>query len=486
MKKDRKEQSAGGTGHNKSIHLLRLHRIMVWTVMIISIIAALTIAHIIVAQNHRLNQEQTENTAEDLNFMISETLGRYMAMTASWNAVIQANQGMPDKAATENICSSMISDTNTTACILFAPQGVATYAYPTAGTDYLIGYHLLDNSNTAQYALLAKMRGETTLNGPVTDEEGRDALVILEPVYLDAAKTQFWGFVVLILKYPDIFQDMGMDQTDDGGYRYYVEMLNTDTKSYERVYGNTEEPLTNAVVKETSGDGYSIRLTMQSNKVGRRVLIACIYYLLAILIAIYVTMLMILFLRQRREKMQLQQEAVHDELTGILNRSGLKNRLAHVGHGMYYIALMDIDDFKLVNDVYSHDIGDLILKKYAACLKEVFGEDIVYRYGGDEFLIISMEKNQAIFEQKLVMFQLEFKEATEQDTREDLSTSIGYVYGETSNAETLKRMIHQADIQLYQVKQHEKGQISSAAYDPDLQNETEVLAGLAKQGRGTF
>lgn len=81
-----------------------------------------------------------------------------------------------------------------------------------------------------------------------------------------------------------------------------------------------------------------------------------------------------------------------DPLTGVYNRKGGDGAVAdylkaHAGKKAMVIAL-DIDNFKLVNDVYGHSVGDEALKTLVRDMKEIFGEkSIITRNGGDEFVL---------------------------------------------------------------------------------------------------
>lgn len=90
-------------------------------------------------------------------------------------------------------------------------------------------------------------------------------------------------------------------------------------------------------------------------------------------------------------KLELNQQANYDALTGILNR-GSFNRLCDFFRGSLHpivFLLIDVDTFKSINDNYGHEVGDQALKKVARVLKEsIREEDYAIRYGGDEFCAI--------------------------------------------------------------------------------------------------
>ncbi|HAT50183.1 MAG: diguanylate cyclase [Nitrospirae bacterium] len=96
------------------------------------------------------------------------------------------------------------------------------------------------------------------------------------------------------------------------------------------------------------------------------------------------------------EKRQLETQAFTDALTGVCNRARLQGVLEGELHRSrrhnlpISIILGDIDHFKRVNDTYGHQVGDDVLKKFARLLREnVRAEDIVARWGGEEFMVVS-------------------------------------------------------------------------------------------------
>ena len=84
--------------------------------------------------------------------------------------------------------------------------------------------------------------------------------------------------------------------------------------------------------------------------------------------------------------------ATTDELTGVYNRRPIIAQLSEWvtrGRGNYAIALIDLDNFKTINDEFGHDCGDVIIQTVALTLRSHFREnDMVSRWGGDEFLVL--------------------------------------------------------------------------------------------------
>lgn len=108
------------------------------------------------------------------------------------------------------------------------------------------------------------------------------------------------------------------------------------------------------------------------------------------------------YLRNMRSVLLVESEfrtlAETDFLTSLLNRRAFmgifQNELAE-GHSGYFI-MLDIDDFKLKNDQYGHDVGDKILCAMAACLKSTPGSHSVGRIGGEEFGVLLFGEDDSV------------------------------------------------------------------------------------------
>lgn len=113
----------------------------------------------------------------------------------------------------------------------------------------------------------------------------------------------------------------------------------------------------------------------------------------------------------------LQVQAMHDPLTGLFNRLYLDQRLemelnrAERKSQPLAIILVDLDFFKKVNDNYGHQAGDYVLTEFAVFLKNCFrGYDYLYRYGGEEFMIVLPDTDEALAQQKTEMLRHDIKE----------------------------------------------------------------------------
>ncbi len=165
-----------------------------------------------------------------------------------------------------------------------------------------------------------------------------------------------------------------------------------------------------------------------------------------------------MFEANRAQKKQLKYEATHDILTGAFNRAGFESICKSGVLDNYALIVVDIDDFKHINDNYGHDTGDRILVKAASKFKSIFrSSDFICRMGGDEFVIIlndiaAEERRESIIRRKLNYINDDLSESY--DGLPDVSISAGVAFGAIED--DINEVVKAADEVLYKVKQQGK------------------------------
>ena len=143
-------------------------------------------------------------------------------------------------------------------------------------------------------------------------------------------------------------------------------------------------------------------------------------------------------LRQLRKKsFQLLKMAKTDALTGLHNRQAaipkIEERLRAVeagelGDASCALIMLDLDSFKLANDVFGHAYGDQVIVHVAEALKESFPGDVVCRMGGDEFLVWCEDVDEGALEDRIASALRAMEVERVEDGRTFLfSASAGYV-----------------------------------------------------------
>ena len=158
--------------------------------------------------------------------------------------------------------------------------------------------------------------------------------------------------------------------------------------------------------------------------------------------------------------------STRDPLTGLFNRRAMdsfisERRDAPVGS---VVAICDIDHFKRVNDTYGHVAGDEVLRQVAACLRDqVRAQDMIFRYGGEEFLIVfsdvDLTRDAALCERLRVA--LEEHEITIEGSRTIHITASFGVATLSASGDFLSAIIR-ADAALYRTKDAGRNRVALA------------------------
>lgn len=165
---------------------------------------------------------------------------------------------------------------------------------------------------------------------------------------------------------------------------------------------------------------------------------------------------------------ELEKQATHDKLTGLNNRHYLVDHLGDIyASGDMegrWLAILDIDNFKGINDKYGHLCGDFVLKTVAEIIKESCSDHIVCRWGGEEFLIVvadpvrdeSRNSVPALLEDiRRTIADKDF--VYNDDTVINLTVTIGVAFYQSG--QTVDEWINVADGRLYDGKQTGKNKV---------------------------
>lgn len=158
--------------------------------------------------------------------------------------------------------------------------------------------------------------------------------------------------------------------------------------------------------------------------------------------------------RMENQLSEARTEAEYDRLTGLYNRNGFERRAAEFlrqDHPRGVLILLDLDNFKQINDCEGHPEGDRVLRRFAGCLSETFRQgDVTGRIGGDEFVVLIPNSMQrGILEEKFVILLEEIRRALgEWYEKYRVSASIGAVLVD-GTVRDYKKLYRCADTALY-------------------------------------
>lgn len=166
---------------------------------------------------------------------------------------------------------------------------------------------------------------------------------------------------------------------------------------------------------------------------------------------------------------ELREQAIRDPLTGLFNRRYLEETLnreianANREFAPVSIIVMDVDNFKLVNDTYGHQAGDLMLQALGQLLKASTRiGDIACRYGGEEFIIVMPGASAAIAAQRAENIRATFDALTVKDGNRVMHATLSLgVATYPINGATGEDVLIRADRALYQAKRNGRNRVVS-------------------------
>ncbi len=189
--------------------------------------------------------------------------------------------------------------------------------------------------------------------------------------------------------------------------------------------------------------------------------VICIFVMIALCL---VCMVAICFQKEKNnisihkelERYYLKERIKKDELTTINNRTALQNALQAMirdtSGNKYSLAMIDIDNFKLLNDTLGHDQGDTCLKEFGCVLKLNCTETVTpFRFGGDEFCILFKNQSTDDVMGRCKTIQQAFQDISVVNTA-NLSVSVSFGIAEFTDGMTIAQLMKHADSALYHSK----------------------------------
>ena len=170
-------------------------------------------------------------------------------------------------------------------------------------------------------------------------------------------------------------------------------------------------------------------------------------------------------------------KAYTDGMTGVGNKTAylelvhaINDRIAEKAT-RFSIAVFDVDDLKLVNDEYGHEMGDNLINGTAGCVKNVFGASNVFRIGGDEFIAVLMDYSSNDMAKAFGKLDAEIKRANDalpKGAKVPIAFSKGYATFDPDKDKSFKEVFRRADKDLYNDKnEHHKIRDKKSGKDSD-------------------
>ena len=400
-----------------------------------------------------------------------------IAITDTLKQVLISENGKISQFDTiaENIMSDVIES------IQLAPDGNVTDIYPSEGTE-ASKIDLLQDKDCSKISCYARDNHVIITQGPFDLKRGGCGIAVRNPVYLKDENNQeyFWGFTIVILRVPDIFSD-AISALSDFGYEYRLSKTDVPwSDTYKVVYQSDDQLTPTVSYGFTIGEeNWTLEVAPESGWRNLR--------LLVIVGGMFTTVVLLfsgltrVWLVSKENKNKFQILAHTDSLTDIYNRYGfdeLAERMITKNPKTHFVAaLLDIDDFKFINDIYGHVYGDRALKSLTDSMKAFFPKNtLLGRNGGDEFCILLPDHTYKEAGELLLQFTKLPKTFSCKGKEYPFFISLGYAEYPTF-ASSRSQLMRCADAALYEIKLH--GKNGCMAYREGLRSGVRKQLGFA-------
>lgn len=163
---------------------------------------------------------------------------------------------------------------------------------------------------------------------------------------------------------------------------------------------------------------------------------------------------------------KLEQIAHIDPLTTAFNRHAfygfLKKRGAEEGAVSGCVGFFDIDDLKPINDKFGHATGDMTIRAVVSAIRNLMrAEDLIYRWGGDEFFVIMVSMNAEMARARMDNLERMLTDIKIEGIEKPLSVSVSFGFQDFAGICVLEQAIKSADEEMYRRKQERKQQLKS-------------------------
>ncbi len=441
-------------------------------------------------ENGKHAKELARMNAEAYSERMHGELNRGVSVVTALEQIIISERG--DVNDFEKIARNLMTENQTgksgetfIRCVQLAPGGVVNRIYPLEGNEAGM-IDLINDKDRGFISRYSRDNDELIMQGPFNLAQGGKGIAIRKPVYLttgDEAHSaeNFWGFTIAIIGVPEIFES-STEALRGFGYDYVLigESLVTGAESYSLVCSSETAPASPQTASFILGcNKWTLGVAPVEgwSSTTKSALFGVVGCFLSFSAAALLHLSLLLAEKTHRYK----NLANVDVLTGLLNRAGFETALAKYRRERSdepcVEAVLDIDDFKIVNDLYGHNAGDTALKHLAVELENAFSENsIIGRNGGDEFGIVLKGRTNLDAAADLERFTTKKRAFVYGGRKYNYSVSMGYAEYPLQ-AKSTSELAKKSDVALYEAKL--RGKHNCFAYNDSFRMETRSKLGFA-------
>lgn len=448
---------------------------------------------VVLYHSYRSNYKQVRNVtalnAATYAERLQNDMNRGVAITDTLEEIAISENGKIDNF--QKVARDLMADFIQS--IQIAPDGVVTAIYPEAGNE-AGKIDLMRDESRGEICRYGRDKNIVTMQGPFDLKQGGQGIAIRNPVYLEGADGSpvFWGFTIVIIRVPEIFTE-SIQALTKFGYDYSLTKTVSPLSDDTEIVSSSGNIMKNPITFEFEFCGSLFDFEVMPADGWSHGWNVFPQLFLGICVILLLTGLTVVILVIERNRDTLKKMAITDPLTGLLNRKGFDEQLKNVMQGDLHIHCvgiqMDIDDFKFINDMYGHVVGDAALKSLAQDMQSYFNDNsILCRNGGDEFSVILVDTTEEEARKKIEHFTIQPRHITYNGEEHPFYISLGYAEY-PKDCEDVLKLIRCADMALYAVKLHGKHNCSRYRGDYKIQHRSQLgfaLQDVSKNLPGAF
>lgn len=363
---------------------------IVFLTFVITVSAAAYVIVGYLAEQEQTQKEKAYYLSQTIGSSLSQTLDACSFTLETWELLIVRENG--DIQDFQDTTRQLFNNSGSIDRIELAPGGIITDAYPSK-KDGDVGVNILKDARLKRLANYAKDNDATVISSPMQIDSSTFGIVMADPIYRDnvSGSRKFWGFSIMVIKLPGIFNQSSLSRLREEGYQYQIYTKTLDDKKIV-IAQSTGQILTDSVdfTFAVPGDfAWTLSIRPENGWVNttQRQRLAFGAMGMGALLGAIVWLLLLLRIKEK----EFREMSFHDPLTGLFNQRSFVLKVEELlkKEKVFGVIYLDLNGFKQINDAYGHQAGDALLQIVAGRLeKGIHPADTAYRMGGDEFVVL--------------------------------------------------------------------------------------------------
>lgn len=419
-------------------------------------------------EQHRLRVERAQiaTIASDYSNNIQQKMERTLSVTYALATLVHQYQGTIPNF--KKVAQDLLPLYPGAYALALLPNGEAKEVITSEEKETIINYNQLKNFNNLSPALIAKNKTKTNISVPLHLVENFSGAVGYLPITLvkNQEKPTFWGFSTVTISFPELLQDIHLEQLEKRGFAYQLQCSDSNTNQKKIIATSSAYIIKNPVEETFTMSQVTWTLSLTPIKGWNKPLKLVFQLLLGLFFSLMLAALVKLFLDSKVHADELEKIAYFDSLTGLPNHRFLNYRLQQIiahsrrNHKIVAICYLDLDNFQVINSRLGFKAGDYVLVRIAKRLQKFLRvDDVIARISGDEFVIVL--QNLSDVEEVELILQRIMEAVTNPIVLEpetiSVFTSIGVTIYPQDNNSNIDSLLKRAQQAMAYSKQNNKG-----------------------------